>query len=210
MRLLLVVLSVALTTLISAPARAQSAADDQYGSSGVGQDAATDALEAHTAFSDAHDDNAAVSEEGAAHGDENESGSSGPAFASAGKNAWTKTAASQKGASSQEGAGGAGPQEGADSQEEADPQESASASTGESAWTKTAAPQEGASSQERAGGAGPQEGPGSEARVASEEGDAIDSLPETGGISPLSLGVLLFAGGVLIGTLTRWAFALGD
>jgi hypothetical protein len=44
----------------------------------------------------------------------------------------------------------------------------------------------------------------------SEEGVAIDSLPETGGFSPLLLSVLLVAGGVLIRTLTRLAFALGD
>jgi hypothetical protein len=53
MRLLRVVLPVALITLISALAQAQTATDYQYGSSGVGNDAATVAITASTAFGDA-------------------------------------------------------------------------------------------------------------------------------------------------------------
>jgi hypothetical protein len=144
MRLVLVVLSVALMALITDTAQAQKAADDQYnspgddqyGSSGVGHDAANDAMQASRFFGDASDDEAA-SEEG-------------------------RALAVGKAPSS------------------TDPE---AASVEESAETKEAHP---------------------------EEGVATDSLPETGGISPLFLGVLLVVGGVLIRPLARLAFAVGE
>jgi hypothetical protein len=123
MRLLLVTLTIVLITLSSYPAQAQTAANDQYGSSGAdqygssgaGHDAAEDALTASSAFGDAPDRPEAAS-----------------VVESAGISA-------------------------ADSQEV----------------------------------------------VASHEVAAIKVLPETGGVSPLSLGVLLVAGGLLIRTLSR-------
>ena len=127
MRLLLVVLSVALVSLISDPAQAQTVVDYQYGSSGVGHDAATVAITASTAFA---------------------------------------------------------PDAAAGASEKAPPSnDPEAASVEESAATEV---------------------------TDSEEGVAIVSLPETGGISPLSLSVLLVAGGVLIRSLTRLAFAFGD
>lgn len=108
----------------------------QYGSSGVGNDAATVAIAASTAFGDAPEDGAA-SEEGSALAAEKTPTSNDPETASVEASAEPEVADS-------------------------------------------------------------------------EEGVEIDSLPETGGVSPLSLSVLQVAGGVLIRTLTRLAFALGD
>jgi hypothetical protein len=136
MRLVLVVLSVALITLITDPAQAQAAADNQYGSSGVGKDAATVAITASTAFGEVPDEGAA-SEESSALAAEKTPPSNDPEIASVEASAETKVADS-------------------------------------------------------------------------EEGVAIDSLPETGGVSPLALGVLLVAGGVLIRTLTRLALVPGN
>jgi hypothetical protein len=138
MRLFLVLLTVALITLVSNPAQAQTASgdqynssgEDQYGSSGVGGDAADVAMMASSAFGDAPEDGGALAAEKALTSDDLEP-----------------------------------------------------ASVEESAETKVAD---------------------------TEEGVAIESLPETGGTSPLSLGILLVAGGVLIRTLTRLAFAIGD
>jgi hypothetical protein len=127
MRALLIVVSVALTLLVSGPVLAQTAADDQYGSSGLGHDAATDALRASRAFDGAPDTEAADVEEGAAFAAELAIASADPEAASAGE-------------------------------------------SGE--------------------------------RVSQVE-PKIDSLPDTGGTSPLLLGVLLVAGGALLRALTR-------
>ena len=139
MRSLLIVLTIALISLLSGPARAQTAADDQYGSSGVGYDAATDALRASRVFDDAPDAEAAISEE------------EGTALAA------------------EEGVAVA-------------------------AEATTASSDLGAASAEES----------TETEAADSEGvAAIDSLPDTGGISVVLLGVLLAAGGVLIRTLAR-------
>ena len=139
MRSLLIVLAIASISLLSGPARAQTAADDQYGSSGVGYDAATDALRASRVFDDAPDAEAAISEE------------EGTALAA------------------EEGVAVA-------------------------AEATTALSDLGAASAEES----------TETEAADSEGvAAIDSLPDTGGISVVLLGVLLAAGGVLIRTLAR-------
>jgi hypothetical protein len=143
MRSLLILLSIALMLLISDPALAQTAADDQYGSSGVGSAAATDALRASRAFDDGSGAEAAISEEGAAYAAEE-----GVAVA-----AEATTALSDAEAPSAE--------------------ETTSEET-----TKTEA-------------------------ADAEAGVKIDSLPDTGGISVVLLGVLLVAGGVLIRALAR-------
>lgn len=130
MRVLLIVLTVALSSLVSAPVQAQTTANDQYGSSGVGYDAATDAIRASNAFDDASATEAGNVEEGVAFAAGSESASSAPVAA-------------------------------ADESREA----------------------------EAAG---------------SEEGPQIDSLPSTGGTSPLLLGILLVGSGVLcLRALTR-------
>ena len=130
-------LSVALITVIPDAAQAQTATDYQYGSSGVGNDAATVAITASTAFGDAPDDEGAASEEGSALAAEKTPTSNDPEAASVEASAEPEVADS-------------------------------------------------------------------------EEGVAIDSLPETGGISPLSLSVRLVAGGVLICTLTKLALVPGN
>ena len=144
MRSLLIVLTIALISLLSGPARAQTAANDQYGSSGVGYDAATDALRASRVFDDAPDAEAGISEEegGALAAEE------GVAVAAEATTALSDLEAA-----------------------------SAEETTAEESTETEAADSEGVA--------------------------AIDSLPDTGGISVVLLGVLLAAGGVLIRTLAR-------
>ena len=130
-RSLLIVLAVLLVPLVAAPVQAKSAADDQYeGRTGVGHDAAADALTASEAFED----------------DTEDDGSEGSAPPAA------------------EGP----PEQG----------EPGTAAAVEIAHAAISSP---------------------------EEGVAVDSLPATGGISPLTLGVLVVATGVLTGYVARRA-----
>ncbi len=97
LRWLPIVLAMTLIHVISEPVQAQTANDGQYyGSSGVGHDAATDALRASRASDDAPNGEAATPEEGVAFATEVSSASNNPEGASADDG--TEATGSEKGA----------------------------------------------------------------------------------------------------------------
>lgn len=168
--LLVVILSTALVPLLSVPAFAQTATDDQYDgpTTSIGHEAADDALEASEAFDPGPEGSASGSEAIASEVGESADGSaSGSADGSASESADSATSESDAG------------------EPEVDSAEGGTAENG-------------------GGGSG-----GSVAATGSSEAAAelpeepaelstITRLPKTGGLSPLSLGVVLVVGGLLV------------
>jgi hypothetical protein len=168
--LLVVILSTALVPLLSVPAFAQTATDDQYDgptnddpTTSIGHEAADDALEASEAFDPGPEGSASGSEVG-----ESADGSaSGSADGSASESADSATSESDAG------------------EPEVDSAEGGTAENG-------------------GGGSGDSVAATGSSEAAAElpedpaELSTITRLPKTGGLSPLSLGVVLVVGGLLV------------
>jgi hypothetical protein len=186
--LLVVILSTALVPLLSVPAFAQTATDDQYDgptnddpSTSIGHEAADDALEASEAFDPGPEGSASGSEVGES-ADGSASGSEAIA-SEVGESADGSVSGSADGSASESG-------DSATSESDAGEPEVDSA--------------EGGTAENGGGGSGDSVAATGSSEAAAElpedpaELSTITRLPKTGGLSPLSLGVVLVVGGLLV------------
>jgi cobalamin biosynthesis Mg chelatase CobN len=183
--LFLAMLLIALASLISVPAFAQSPSEDQYGSPGedqyggptgaIGGEAAHAALAASGAISSASSGAPSASTE-------NERGATS-AFAEHERGA--------TGTATEHGPGAGSSQSEAAKDEDTVSEGGAAAAGSRKAPTEPRAADEGGT---KAGGGGTKAGEGS---------TNLDRLPKTGGVSPLWVGALLVVGGLLVGGVAR-------